>query len=114
MRKTRPERFTSIWDALVDSADEAANLKVRAELMREIAALVQGDRVHSRVYTDPAIFAREQERIFRRVWLYLCHESQIAAPGDFLRTRLAGGPLWSGGPRAPGPAGGGAPAAGPS
>ena len=41
MRKTRPERFTSIWDALVDSADEAANLKVRAELMREIAALVQ-------------------------------------------------------------------------
>ncbi len=59
----------------------------------EIAALLQGDRVHSRVYTDPAIFAWEQERIFRRVWLYLCHESQIAAPGDFVRARLAGVPV---------------------
>jgi phenylpropionate dioxygenase-like ring-hydroxylating dioxygenase large terminal subunit len=59
----------------------------------EIAGLVQGDRVHSRVYTDPAIFAWEQERIFRRVWLYLCHESQIAASGDFVRARVAGVPV---------------------
>ena len=59
----------------------------------EIAALVQGDRVHSRVYTDPAIFAWEQERLFRRVWLYLCHESQIPQPGDFVRARLAGVPV---------------------
>ena len=38
---TKPDRFASIWDALADSAEEAANLKVRAELMRKIAALVQ-------------------------------------------------------------------------
>ena len=37
----KPERFASVWDALADSAEEAANLKVRAELMRKIAALVQ-------------------------------------------------------------------------
>jgi phenylpropionate dioxygenase-like ring-hydroxylating dioxygenase large terminal subunit len=59
----------------------------------DIGALVRGDRVHSRVYTDPAIFAEEQERLFRRVWLYLCHESQIPAAGDFVRARLAGVPV---------------------
>lgn len=38
---TNPDRFASVWDALADTAEEAANLKVRAELMRKIAALVQ-------------------------------------------------------------------------
>jgi len=41
MSKTKSDRFASVWDALADSAEEAANLKVRAELMRKIAALVQ-------------------------------------------------------------------------
>ena len=38
---TKTERFASVWDALADTAEEAANLKVRAELMRKIAALIQ-------------------------------------------------------------------------
>lgn len=38
---TNPDRFASVWDALSDTAEEATNLKVRAELMRKIAALVQ-------------------------------------------------------------------------
>jgi benzoate/toluate 1,2-dioxygenase subunit alpha len=59
----------------------------------EIAELVRGDRVHTSVYTDPAIFAREQERLFGRAWLYLCHESQIKAPGDFVAARLGGVPV---------------------
>lgn len=41
MSKTKTERFASIWDALADTAEEAANLKVRAELMRKIASLIQ-------------------------------------------------------------------------
>lgn len=59
----------------------------------DIAEMVRDDRVHSRVYTDPDIFAREQERLFARVWLYLCHESQIRMPGDFVAARLAGVPV---------------------
>jgi phenylpropionate dioxygenase-like ring-hydroxylating dioxygenase large terminal subunit len=59
----------------------------------EVAELVRDDRVHSRVYTDPAIFAWEQERLFARVWLYLCHESQIGAAGDFVQARLGGVPV---------------------
>ena len=59
----------------------------------DLAELVREDRVHSRVYTDPAIFAWERERLFARVWLYLCHESQIRAAGDFVKAALAGVPV---------------------
>lgn len=41
MTKTKNERYASVWDALADTAEEAANLKVRAELMRKIASLIQ-------------------------------------------------------------------------
>ena len=34
-------RVPSVWDALADTAEEAASFKVRAELMRKIASLIQ-------------------------------------------------------------------------
>jgi salicylate 5-hydroxylase large subunit len=41
------------------------------------------------VYTDPDIFAREQERIFSGPsWLFACLEAEIPNPGDFKRSRL--------------------------
>jgi salicylate 5-hydroxylase large subunit len=46
-------------------------------------------RVPNWVYTDPDIFAREQERIFSGPsWLYTCLEAEIPNPGDFKRSRL--------------------------
>ena len=35
----------------------------------DIKGLVQPDRVHRAVYTDPAIFELEMERLFARAWL---------------------------------------------
>ncbi len=54
----------------------------------DIRALVRPDHVHRRAYSDPAIFALEQSRIFGRLWIYVAHESQLKKPGDFIRTRL--------------------------
>ncbi|MBV9551682.1 MAG: 3-phenylpropionate dioxygenase, partial [Alphaproteobacteria bacterium] len=46
-------------------------------------------RVPNWVYTDPEIFAREQERIFAGPnWLYVCLEAELPNPGDFVRSRL--------------------------
>ena len=58
-----------------------------------IAALVRPGRVHRRVYTDPAIFTLELERIFGSAWIYVGHESQVKNPGDFLATRIGQKPL---------------------
>ena len=59
----------------------------------EIAALVQPDRVHKRVYTDPAIFDLEMERIWGNAWIFIGHESQVKSPGDFFTTTLGKQPV---------------------
>ncbi|MDE1183280.1 helix-turn-helix transcriptional regulator [Paraburkholderia sp.] len=38
---TKTETYTSVWDALADTPEEAANLRARAELMQQIAAVIQ-------------------------------------------------------------------------
>jgi len=42
---------------------------------------------------DAAIFREEQERIFERCWLYVGHESEVRAPGDFRTRMVCGRPL---------------------
>jgi len=49
--------------------------------------------VDNRVYTDPAVLDAEVERIFERVWLFACHETEIPGGGDFVTMDLAGTPV---------------------
>lgn len=55
--------------------------------------LVQEDRVHRLIYTDPAIFDAEMTQIFGGTWVYLAHESQLPNANDFIRARLGLRPL---------------------
>ena len=50
--------------------------------------LIQEDRVHRRIYTDPGIFEKEMSNIFGTVWVYIAHESQIPENDDFVTARL--------------------------
>jgi phenylpropionate dioxygenase-like ring-hydroxylating dioxygenase large terminal subunit len=50
--------------------------------------LVRGNAIHRAAYIDPAVFALEEERIFRRAWLYVAHESEVPKPGDHILARL--------------------------
>ena len=40
MSKPKKESYDSVWDALADTPEQAANLRARAELMQQIAAIV--------------------------------------------------------------------------
>ena len=55
--------------------------------------LVQEDRVHRLIYTDPAIFQAEMTNIFGAVWVYLGHESQIPKNDDYITVRLGLRPI---------------------
>jgi phenylpropionate dioxygenase-like ring-hydroxylating dioxygenase large terminal subunit len=55
--------------------------------------LIQEDRVHRLIYTDPAIFAAEMTHIFGGTWVYLAHESQIPNNNDFITRNLGLRPL---------------------
>ena len=57
--------------------------------------LVNEERAHvsRRVYVDPEIYELEQERLFRRTWLFLAHESELPQKGDYVARELAGEPV---------------------
>jgi phenylpropionate dioxygenase-like ring-hydroxylating dioxygenase large terminal subunit len=51
-------------------------------------------RVPFQVFSDPAIYALEQEKIFRGpVWHYLCLETEVRRPGDIKTTWLGDTPI---------------------
>ncbi len=64
---------------------------------RSYADLVVDDprefRVHGSIYTDPQIFAEEMRRIFERYWVYVGHESEIPARGDYKTVVVGTQPL---------------------
>jgi methanesulfonate monooxygenase large subunit len=46
-------------------------------------ALAPTHYVDPRIYSDPTVFAEEQEKIFAKVWVIACHESELPNPNDY-------------------------------
>ena len=53
-----------------DTADQALTLADR----------VQADRVHTSLYTDPAIFETEMDKIFASTWVWVAHTAKCPRP----------------------------------
>ncbi|HMN80946.1 MAG TPA: aromatic ring-hydroxylating dioxygenase subunit alpha [Burkholderiaceae bacterium] len=58
-----------------------------------LAALVQPDQVHRDVYIDQEVFDLEMERLWSNTWIYVGHDSQIPAAGDYFTTDVAAQPV---------------------
>ncbi|MEM1111717.1 MAG: aromatic ring-hydroxylating dioxygenase subunit alpha [Pseudomonadota bacterium] len=50
----------------------------------ELGELIKPTKLHRKIYTDPEIFDLEMERIWGQSWIYIGHESQVKAPGDYI------------------------------
>jgi len=44
--------------------------------------------IPAHIYNDQEIFALERDRLFSRAWVFLAHESEIPAPGDYVVRRV--------------------------
>ncbi len=49
--------------------------------------------VDHRIYWDEKLFQEEQQKIFSKVWRFVCHESELPEPFDYRTGRVAGTPL---------------------
>ena len=45
--------------------------------------------ISSECYNTHSIYLREQEEIFSKVWVPMCHISEMRNKGDFRTTRIA-------------------------
>ncbi|MFI6344401.1 Rieske 2Fe-2S domain-containing protein [Streptomyces sp. NPDC050560] len=91
----------SIREAAVPptAADEAAPPPAVGPLggavgpLGDVGALVEEDRVHGSVYTDPHLFDLEMRAVFGRTWVYVAHESEIREAGDYKRATIGRSPV---------------------
>src|SRR5690606_22058356 len=55
--------------------------------------LVRETHVHGSLYTDPAIYQAELEKIWFRTWVYVGHESEIPKPNDYVMKSIGPEPV---------------------
>ena len=55
--------------------------------------LIEADRVHGSLYTDPGVFQAELERIWYRTWVFVGHASEVPEPGDYVLKSIGSQPV---------------------
>jgi phenylpropionate dioxygenase-like ring-hydroxylating dioxygenase large terminal subunit len=55
--------------------------------------LIRREQVHGSVYTNPAIFKTEIQRIWHRTWVYVGHVSEVPNPNDFVMKSIGPDPI---------------------
>lgn len=65
--------------------------EIKASLTQSVG--LSTEPMPTSLYTDPAQYERERERIFRRAWLMVGRVERIPKPGDFFVKDLRA--IWS-------------------
>ena len=59
-----------------------------AAQLAEVGASLADGLLPVQVFSDPGLYEQEIERIFLRAWVYLGHESEIPARGDYVKRQM--------------------------
>ena len=59
----------------------------------EYGDLVRDDRVHTSLYSDPAIFDAEMDRIFKNTWVWVAHASELPGGNTYKTTHVGREPV---------------------
>jgi phenylpropionate dioxygenase-like ring-hydroxylating dioxygenase large terminal subunit len=59
----------------------------------DITGLVKEDRVHSSLYSDPAIFQAELDKVFNNTWVWVAHESEVPDTGSYKTAHVGKQPV---------------------
>lgn len=59
----------------------------------DVTSLILPDRIHGSLYYDRDLFEHELRQIWRKVWLYLGHESEVPNRGDYVCRRVGQQPV---------------------
>ncbi|HWF54095.1 MAG TPA: aromatic ring-hydroxylating dioxygenase subunit alpha [Solirubrobacteraceae bacterium] len=52
--------------------------------IHDLDELIEPDRVHGSLYTDPQLFQTELEKIWYRTWVFVGHVSEVPEPNDYV------------------------------
>ncbi|CUH89480.1 2-halobenzoate 1,2-dioxygenase large subunit [Phaeobacter sp. CECT 5382] len=58
-----------------------------------VSALVQQHQVHRDTYIDAEIYALEMKHLFANTWVFVGHDSQTPAKGDYITTQIGDQPV---------------------
>lgn len=59
----------------------------------DISNRVMEDRVHTSVYSDPALFEAEMDKIFNTTWVWVAHTSEVPESGSYKTAHIGRQPV---------------------
>lgn len=57
------------------------------------ADYVHEDKIHKSLYSDPAIFEEELDKVFNNTWVWVAHESEVPGKGDYKTAKIGRQPV---------------------
>jgi phenylpropionate dioxygenase-like ring-hydroxylating dioxygenase large terminal subunit len=62
-------------------------------ILARVEKALDDDLLPVEIFNDEEVFKAEMERIFTRSWVFVAHETEIPAPGDFVQRRIGLDPV---------------------